>query len=295
MSILVKRPYQRWFTILELNSSSVKSAHLRILFIASFLGLTLFNITSCTRRAPIAVPLTSFRFESPEMSITSKELNLGIGIHYQNEIVIVHNAAANPPVFDTPYLKQEDNFPRTSFHLGIPIFKKIEVSYDTNNGLMLRAQLAGERRNMAQAGDLSAAIAFAYNYSNSTGEELIDNYSGYTTAKYDWKMFTYSANVMLGARVRENILIYGGPIFSSYELNGDLFQIPYRYSYDTINEFNLKGNGYQAGFGLAFEFLFEEGRTKQALIYQLQVSQVGWDNYTSDVQINNGIMVKYYF
>jgi len=214
----------------------------------------------------------------------------------ENEITLANNLASKDPLLDTAHLANNGIYKYPSLYIALPVLPKFELILDTKNGLKMRYQVLGSTRNTSKVGDLSSVIALGFTYANTERikQDISSPYSLYKSATYDWKLTTYSAEIIFGTLIRENVLLYGGPFFSSYDFEGELNQIASNEFSDPNTEFYLKSRGGQSGFGIAFEFLFESLSVEQGLVYNVFFTKISWDDYISNIQVSHGISIRYH-
>ena len=258
----------------------------------------LLTITSCSRlKSSVLVPINSTRFDSPEMSTQVENVTVGLNGVTPTKLLLVPEIGAIPLVTDSVRVKKEAKTPELSFHLAVPVYKRIEVSIDIHGRVQLKSQIFGQNRRNAQTGNLSGAISVAYNHSSEKVKEVDANWveNNSHEVQYSWSLDTYHYNLVFGYRPLKNTIIYAGPRYTNYSLSGELSQYRMGRLFSDDYEYLLKGNGIEKGVGFGLEVISNYSNFQQAIAYTVTSSQVFWGNYTSNILINHGIMIKYYF
>ncbi len=267
----------------------------------SFLILAVVMIMtplSCTNyHSPIIVPVLMPRLDSPEMSIRSKSIVIGTSAAYPTKLMLVRDISVDPVITNDPAISYEKDPPTLSVNFGLSLMNRFEISGDIVNGIQIKSQLLGERRQDAQLGNRSIAVVFGTNYSHGSDDRMISSYSSYgsRSAYYDWKLNSYSTGIILGYRPHKAIVIYGGPNVTAFTLSGTLNQVGMGPLYEDSYEYILDSKGLSRGVGLGVEFLFDAEIAQQAIIYTLNVSQLAWEGYRSDTLFGHSLQIRYYF
>lgn len=256
------------------------------------------SLSSCTQlKKSVIVPITSPRFESPELSDKFENITIGVDGVSQTKIIVVPEIGEEPLTTDSVHLKTDSHTPELSLHLSLPIYRRMEVSIDTYGRILLRSQIFGQNRQNAQAGNLSGAFSVGYNNSSNKVKEVDADWTSNNSheVNYHWNLDSFHYNFVLGYRPLNNVILYGGPRYTNYSLSGELQQLRMGRIYADDYEYVLNGNGFEKGFGFGVELLTTYMDVQQAIVYTVTSSQVYWGNYTSNIQINHGIMIKYNF
>ncbi len=259
--------------------------------------MLLSSFLSCTHQAPITVPLYSSRLDPPELSSKPHGVSLGFSVMRPNEIIIIPDGIADPPVFNSPKLSSRKAYPSLSPHFGVAVLKRLELSYDIYSGVMLRTQLLGKGREASTIGNKSVALSVGYNFTSNSHELTKSDRPGsdQILAEYDWRLNSLQSNLLFGYRFHRSVLFYCGAYYESFSLSGHLDQYFYPDIIETDQKYVLSGQGYKQGLGMGVEFLFDAKVAEQSIIYTLQVSKISWGTLSTDTILNHCLIVKYYF
>ena len=259
--------------------------------------MLLSSFLSCTHQAPITVPLYSSRLDPPELSGTPPGVSLGFSVMRPNEIIIIPDGIADPPVFNSPKLSSRKAYPSLSPHFGVAVMKRLELSYDIYSGVMLRTQLLGKGREASTIGNKSVALSVGYNFTSNSHELTKSDRPGsdQIVAEYDWRLNSLQSNLLFGYRFHGSVLYYCGAYYETYSLNGHLDQYYYPDIIENDETYTFDGQGHMQGLGMGVEFLFDAGVYKQSIVYTLQLSEISWGSLSTDTILNHSLIVKYHF
>ena len=218
-----------------------------------------------------------------------------------NKLLLVPSIRDNPILTDDQQLDSDAPSPKLSVSLGLPLFHFLEISGDSQAGVQLKAQLFGQSRQKAHAGNFSSAITFGYKHSSDNAEvnshgSIPDLVNGNVDSiiEYDWKMGTYNYGIVFGYRPFEKMIIYGGPRIISYEIASTIDQTRIDAHSGLGRVFKLNSSGVERSIGMGIELSFDPVEANQSIVYTLNVNQVIWGSYTSEIQYNHGILIKYF-
>jgi len=271
----------------------MKDLSVSIITALLFLVYLTISLSSCNRGIPLVVPLSVNRLESPEISQGISNLSVGLAFNDLNNITLANNLYDSYPILDTVTF-DDTSIPVPSLFISLPLFPRFEFILDTNYGIIFRYQLLGNSRANRTTGALTSAISIGYGFYDSGIIDYDQFYynSNIDSVSYNWSYNTVNTGLTFGKRIRKNVLIYGGPFYSSHNFSGDLNQY---FESDIINNFNMANEITQSGFGLGFEFNFNEMNSEQSILYNVTFTTTSWDANTSQIQVNHGFVVRYYF
>ena len=277
--------------------SKCRSSYTREMMRLAIGILLLSSFLACTYQAPITVPLHSSRLDPPELSSKPQEVSVGFSVRFPNEIVIIPDGIADPPILNNPKLGSRKPPLYISPHLGVSVIKRLELSYDICSGLLLRTQLFGKRREEATVGNKSIALSLGYNFTSNSHELTKSDRpnSDQLLAEYDWRLNSTRSNLLFGYRFHRSVLYYCGVYYESYSLRGQLDQYAFPNIIESDQKYSLNSQGYEQGFGMGVEFLFDAKVAEQSIIYTLQVSEISWGTLSTDTVLSHSLIVKYYF
>ena len=248
------------------------------------------NFSGCNY---ITLPVKTSRLQSSEVS--GKALTAKLSANYQtlSTIRIVQDATSIPPK-DSPV---ETDLPDlgTGFDGGITLWPRLELFGSTVEGISMagiKYQLLGDTSEASRQGNISLAIASAYGISKTEDKgsnETIDvnlplaNPHTNQSPNLHWTFSNkYRINdfaVIIGRRSTDRTLVYGGPFFSHYRIDGKFTQ-----TYDgTYNEYPMKNRGNLFGANYAFEVSFLKSRrltlTSELIYTWMHWSRMhGWES-----------------
>jgi len=279
------------------NGLTHRSLSTREITVLAIGVILLSSFLSCTYQAPVTVPLYSSRLDPPELSVEPHGVSLGFSAKFANEIVMIPDAKAVPPILNNPKLGSRKQPLYISPHMGVAVNRHLELSYDIYSGLLLRTQLLGKRREEASIGNKSATLSIGYNFTSNSDELYTSDrpYSDQRLAEYDWRVNSFRSNLLFGYRFHKSVLYYCGAFYESYSLTGYLDQYAHPDIIENDEHYSLDATGHKQGLGLGVEFLFDAKIAEQSIIYTLQISEISWGSLSTDRILNHGLTVKYYF
>ncbi len=260
-------------------------------------GILVLSLLTCSHHAPVTVPLTSSRLDPPELSTQPNGVSLGFNVMRPNEIIVIPDGKADPPIFNAPRLSNRSAYPNLSPHMALPVKNRFELSYDIYSGLMLRAQLLGQDREASKVGNKSTTLSIGYNFNSDSNELYESDRPGtdFILAEYDWRMHSFRTNLLYGYRIHKSVLGFGGAFYETFSLTGHLNQYAFPALIESDEKYDFDGQGTKMGLGLGVEFLFDAKVAEQSIIYTLHFSKILWDNLSTDIIQNHSLIVKYYF
>lgn len=224
-----------------------------LILLSFFFTLILFQSCAIQKRIPLA------RFESPEINYLENERNITIsgGIKANREITISNDTTSVNPILDPP----KNDFYRTIGGSGkLAVLKNLELGLDLSLLTMPRAQakvqLLGPSHKEAKKGDFSIALSGGGWYQNdkNQSDDGLSRDSNYSVEYLNVELMS-----LLGYRLSDQILVYGGPSFNLFKWDGNLKQT--NSSSVLVYETNFKGVYQIYSFDVGFEFFLHQDRS----------------------------------
>lgn len=240
----------------------------------------------------IRVPLKTARFQLPEVSERIFSSNISINQHTGSDVVIVENADQSPPDDKTSYVTSAGDIV-TGGDAAITILPRTEISLSYARGTYLiggKVQVLGPAREQSSKGDLSFAVSAGYGYNQI--DETDD--SGRLRWKANYEVKALDASAILGYRVGQRWLLYGGPFYQSYDVSGKLHQLNSTTG-ASMGEFNIDSSGHFYGLNFGFEFFLNQNR-KFSLLTEGSRGTANFKNtYSKDTPLNIAVAVRAFF
>ena len=257
--------------------------------------------------------MSNMRFDNPEVSSKPLKVNLATGFSSRT-ILEIESRTANDLSTDDDGTEIND-YVRGSITAAEGIEISITRDSDQATHLGVKYQFYGEHSDKSNKGNFSQAITLGYEQNSSTDSyaslnsvaptectELICTFSREEANTY-WE---HDANIydiawVLGYKLSEKSIIYGGPFYQWGNINGykgiNTQYITQEYPNSEAGEFTtqessyskdiqlkLDSSGYMLGANLAVEHRFSFGLGFAA---EVVVSKMSWDKYSiSDTGIN---------
>ena len=240
----------------------------------------------------IRVPLKTARFQLPEVSERIFASNISINQQTGSDVVIVENADQSPPNDKTSYVTSGDGI-ATGGDAAITILPRTEIALSYARGTYLiggKVQVFGPAREQSTKGDLSLAVSAGYGYNQL--DETDD--SGRLRWKATYKVKMLDASAILGYRVGQRWLLYGGPFYQTYDVAGKLNQLNSTTG-ASMGEFNIDSSGHFYGFNFGFEFFLNQNR-KFSLLTEGSRGTANFKNtYSNESPLNIAVAVRAFF
>lgn len=221
--------------------------------------ILIFN--ACSTPFRFVVPV--LRFQSPEVNGPDKNWSFTGGLESYNDVEItpsvsttpIHNS---PSTFRQRFLDRGDDeltdalFNYSYLHLNLgyrPAAIPVEFFLTFPSTLGAKIQLLGANAEDAKAGNLSLAITGAWASRGVKGGTSITETPEPGFWEYTFEREIYDVSAILGYRIQDNILLYGGAF---------LYNSPYRMTQNlagsTGNQATIIGtaNSYGGNFGAQF-------------------------------------------
>jgi hypothetical protein len=239
----------------------MKNSPLRLL---PFVSLLLLG--ACASALRMNVPV--MRFESPELEDSKKApLTLAWGVQSFNEVTLTPNLASIR-VHDVPMTAKQEFvasgdkdsdtslgdifdfsyfFARLGYSLPIPL----EITWRLPDRFGLKYQIFGPRAPDAKTGNVSAAVtaSWAKRISSGTTDALPTTQ---TYGSYDFTRSIIDIALVLGARMNDKWLVYGGPFYVA---------IPYEVNQSSTSQATARAVGSVKSFGGNVGFQWRSGES----------------------------------
>ncbi len=224
--------------------------------------------------------MSTTRFDNPEVSSEALTVNFALG----------HGGRTTLAIEDELY--NYDGTEVYGFVSGnITAAKGLEISVrnddDSATHIGIKYQFYGAHTEQSSKGNISQAFTLGYERNTTSSQYYSDSYATdcgelYCDYTYDtgiWQHDTavYDIAWVVGYKLAERDIIYGGPFYQWGQLNG----------YKSISNAatkELKSNGYMIGANIAIEHRFSFG---MGLAGEIVYSNLDWGNYNqSDASFN---------
>jgi hypothetical protein len=218
--------------------------------------------TGCTTLAP-KVHLNSYRLENPEVASTPLKVNIATGIVTDTELTVQDTTEDNIDGAEIRLLGK----------LGVTLAKGLQFSLSHSRSdryrLSGKYQFYGDNADLATQGNFSQAISLGYSNGVTAETERTTSEEVYNAGNYlNWELTTHTVDIawILGYRLTDNVMLYGGPFVGYSMSKGTRFKDSPQF------EKTLNLSGYMPGANLVFEYRFDMGLalSKEVLIYTNQ-------------------------
>lgn len=215
----------------------------------------------------ISIQAPANRFITPE-SKGEKFLKGGItiGVHANDEIKIISNRFGTTPTAN-PIIRDSVS---TQLNGEITLIPRLDTYLNANfqsyNSVGLKLQILGSNSKEATAGNVSLALGGGKLFSSVKEDEDEEDGTG-VHIKYKAKFDGYEYFALLGYRISERSLIYGGPWIARFDVDAGIDRTE---SGTTVKSIITRGEGEQQSailgmeFGKTFVIKFEAAYTKTA-------------------------------
>ncbi len=214
-----------------------------------FVMLSTLLFTGCTTIAP-KVHLDSYRLENPEVASTPLKVNIATGIVTDTELTVQDTTEDNIDGAEIRLLGK----------LGVTLAKGLQFSLSHSRSdryrLSAKYQFYGDNADLATQGNFSQAISLGYTNGVTSEAERVKDAESYSAKNYfEWELTTHTVDIawILGYRVTDNFMLYGGPFVSYSMSKGTRFKDSPQF------ERTLNLSGYMPGANLVFEYRFDMG------------------------------------
>ena len=179
----------------------------------------------------LKLPLKTSRLQSPEVSGKAFTPKISANVQTIPSIRVIQNASTNPPQ-QSPVEKDGSEF-ETGLDAGITLWPKFELFGSATGGIYmagLKYQLLGEPLEKSQKGNFSFALATAYGTSKANDHGRVGLYAPFDdqstlqwTSSNEYRINDVAA--IMGYRLVDAVLLYGGPFFSHYRIDGNFYPV----------------------------------------------------------------------
>jgi len=245
-----------------------------------FASLSLSILLSACSSNPVTVSMSTTRFDNPEVSSEPLKVNLALG-HSSRTVLTIEDDLSNA-----------DGTEVYGFASGnITAAKGLEVSVrrddESATHIGIKYQFYGDHTEQSSKGNISQAFTLGYER-NTTGEQhYSDGYFAdcaevycdyiYETGLWEHDTDVYDIAWVVGYKLAERDIIYGGPFYQWGQLNG------YKTIHNAPSEV-LNSDGYMVGTNIAIEHRFSFG---MGLAGEIVYSNLHWGTYSqSDTTFN---------
>jgi len=212
--------------------------------------------------------VSTTRFDNPEVSEKPLKVNLAMG-HGSRSHVSIEETNPKSPLF----LTFDDEEGGTEIYLftkaDVTAYKGLAISLtkdqESDFHVGVKYQFYGEHSEQSIRGNLSQAFTIGYE-SNETNE----SFNASTFWQHDTNI--YDVAWVIGYKVLDNSIIYGGPFYQWGDLDGDKKILLTNST--NLKELNSTGN--MIGANIAFEHRFSFGL---GLAGEYVISKLNWDGF----------------
>lgn len=201
------------------------------------------------------------RFESPETNGLTRRFQLAANVTQTADDTLVVSPSLRPPDFTRPSL-DPDSLIGGSASLGL--IENLDIGFRTSIGptpylAVAKYQLMGPSASEAKDGDVSVAVTVMGGANTTEREEKIT----LGTNNYNWsgKVHNVLTDValILGQRLGDHILLYGGGFYSNYAIDTTIDQEAN--SNGPAASYTGQTTGYQKGANVGLQFFFGSSPT----------------------------------
>ena len=224
--------------------------------------------------------MSTTRFDNPEVSSESLKVNVALGL----------GSRTNLAIEDTSYHTDGTEvygFVRGNITAAKGLAISVKTDDDSATHIGLKYQFYGANTEQSSKGNISQAFTLGYErnttnahyYTSGNYSKCHNFYCDYVSNAADWEHDTdvYDIAWVVGYKLAERSIIYGGPFYQWGQING------YK-KIANIAEEKLNGNGYMIGANIAIEHRFSFG---MGLAGEIVYSNLDWGQYSqSDTAFN---------
>jgi hypothetical protein len=224
--------------------------------------------------------LPASRFESPEVNGTGRRFNLSTNISAAHDDVVTPDASARPPDFNQPQLK-DDTLLGLAGSFGL--VNRLDIGVRSTFGpsptmFVVKYQILGPTRSEAKKDDVSLAITASAGGGKST--KAGDQSGTFGPGGHNWngttEVLTTDVALILGQRLSDRLLVYGGGFYSNYKINSTIDQDPSSDGSSPAASYSQTHGGYQMGANVGLEFNFGIGYLMGEVVYSdVRASNLG--------------------
>jgi len=250
----------------------------------------LCGCNSLTIHLPVA------RFESPEAAGETWKKHLSVGGAGTHDVTVVQDASTRPPTIGTPSISQGGNAP-LRFSLGFWERFELGLHYGITNAPFMvsgKFQILGDPIVKAKGGNFSIAVTAAAGVESSTnnGTQL----GTFGPGGYPWNA---TANTQVqdyaliaGIRLTDNLLLYGGPFISKYNMTGNVHDNQSDNGTSPAADYSINGSGQNTGGNLAIQL---DTSNTFSLTLEAVASNFQWSNISGSNDIQTGLLLDWFW
>ena len=190
------------------------------------------------------------RFQSPEARGETWHGSVHLALHGATEITLVSDYSRQPPITTAP---EVDRGGLITLGVDLGLLERLDLSVQTPIDAPItvgaKYQLLGTPEEEAAAGNISLAVTGSIGVHGETGESK--NAMTSVDSKYEMDAALFDTALIMGYRLDEYVLFYGGPFIAAYSANGEITQPA-----SSSTKFKFEGSGSQYGANLGVRFHF---------------------------------------
>lgn len=242
------------------------------------LGIVVMGaLNACAVRMEHAVA----RMDSPETMGETLDFYVGGSFDKRADVVLTSDFYHRAPDTQTPVLGKASAL---DLRGGLALWKRFDLELkspldgDSPARWQLKGQILGGSQREAQKGNFSLAASV------SAGQSKEEDSQSSSTARYKFKGTFWDAALIAGYRFTDEVLVYGGPFYSTTGFKGD-FKLSNGQSGEFAGRFKMWG----ANVGL---MALKRGGTTGALELSYGHGQMG---LVKKDKVYGGVMLGYVF
>ncbi len=248
----------------------------------------------CFGCASVYTRVPTGRFDSPETPGENLHKRLGFGLGGTHEVTLVSDASARPPILNNAKTTTTTEIP-VRFSLGFTDRIEAGARYGILTGIAMlfgKFQFTGDPAWRAKEGNFSTSIfaAIGGNENNNKG----DQNGTFGPGGYPWtsKVTTTLADIalILGYRVNNYFLIFGGPFATFYTYKGSINQQATADGTSPAADYPLNGSGRNTGANLAFQLGKPAGFS---LTVEGTYSTFDWSSASTARDLQGGLLFEW--
>lgn len=257
--------------------------------------------------------LSTMRMDRPEVSANKYALTTKVGLGGRKTVKLTTpygSGKKTPPTISNSFDGNVDISPAVS--LGITPLPRLEVSISSLDDakISVKYQFSGDSADKAKQGNFSQAVSVGFSRYNestsisnsydSTDYSVEPPVTEYRTVSNSFEHDTYAVDAawILGYRLTNNMLVYGGPFYINGNLSGEHTFTSARadnaqMNNQTVEEtlLNLDSSGSMLGANVALEYKFDFGLFLTA---EVSFNRMEWED-ASDSSANGAVIIGYQF
>lgn len=225
-------------------------------------------LSACNTYNPVIVSVSNHRLDNPEVNSKPLKLNLALGASSKTTLTVEEDSSDDDGAGLHLYAQGSITAGK-----GVEISIRLDDQSSTHFGI--KYQFYGENADKSSPGNFSQAFTLGYD-TNNTNDFSECNSSSCTASEstFSWDHDTsiYDGAWILGYKLTEYNIVYGGPFYQWGSLNG------YKSSSNGSQE-EIDSNGEMIGANLAIEHRFQGGL---GLTGEVVYSTLRWNEFSED-------------